>query len=218
MCVPIALATSIFRYQINHVKSIPKQWNKTHAVKSNLPLCNARLFEDGLSFHITITYRRNTFLNSVHVSVATIGPCSRRVCVFQTFLSLLPFFNGFSFSEYLFPKKRLSIWSLYEPIWVNIYRKFKKTWECWYYRPERHCRMYTLTRCSGPKYWYSLQQISPPINVPPVAYGQNIGSLIGLTVQSHVVTLSKIRSLIEIRDQNVIVYGISKFSGRSHCG
>ena len=50
-------------------------------MKSNSPLCNARLFEDGLSFHITITYRRNIFLNSVHVSVATIGPRFRRFSI-----------------------------------------------------------------------------------------------------------------------------------------
>ena len=74
-----------------------------------MPLCNARLFEDGLSFHITITYRRNIFLNSVHVSVATIGPRSRRVCVFQTFLSLLLFSMIFLFRNFFSLKKRYSI-------------------------------------------------------------------------------------------------------------
>ena len=88
-----------YGWQIRFLTSIIVQ--KKHAAKSNLPLCNARLFEDGPSFHITITFRRNIFLNPVHVSVATIGPCSRRVCVFQTFLSLL-LFKWFFFSECLF--------------------------------------------------------------------------------------------------------------------
>ena len=75
---------------------------------TSLPLCNARLFEDGLSFHITITYRRNIFLNSVHVSVATIGPCSRRVCAFQTFLSFFLFSMIFLFRN-IFSQKHLSV-------------------------------------------------------------------------------------------------------------
>ena len=37
-------------------------------MKPNVPLCNARLFEGELSFHITITDRRNVILNAVYVS------------------------------------------------------------------------------------------------------------------------------------------------------
>ena len=50
---------------------------------------------------VTITYCRNIFLNSVHVSVATIGRRSRRACVFETFFSLFLFSTIFLFGMYL---------------------------------------------------------------------------------------------------------------------
>ena len=58
-------------------KTNPKQWNKIHTSKPDLPLCKTRLFEDFLSFYSTLSYCRKICQNSVHVSVATLALRSR---------------------------------------------------------------------------------------------------------------------------------------------
>merc|ERR1719387_659916 len=50
-----------------------------------------RLFEDWLSVKILLSCLGTRFQYSVLVSVATFGPRSRRVCVFQAFRSLFRF-------------------------------------------------------------------------------------------------------------------------------
>ena len=57
----------------------------------DLPLCNARLFEEGLSIHTYETILPRTKFNHYAELITSLGPRSRRVRIFQTFRFLLLF-------------------------------------------------------------------------------------------------------------------------------
>ena len=65
----------------------------------DLPLCSARLFEEGLSIHTYETCLAQTKFNHFAELITSLGPCSRRVCVFQAFLFLLLLRSFFFFAR-----------------------------------------------------------------------------------------------------------------------
>ena len=64
----------------------------------DVPLCNARLFEEGLSIHTYENILPRANFNHYAELITSLGPRSRRVRVFQTFRILL-LFNFFSFRD-----------------------------------------------------------------------------------------------------------------------
>ena len=72
-----------------------------------MPLCNARLREDGLSFHIILSYRRETFLILCTYQSQLLVPAPVEFwffCFFRNFLATF-FFGRIFFLECLFLKK-----------------------------------------------------------------------------------------------------------------
>ena len=86
--------SELFLTVINEKVNSPSQYFFLHSyvrLMFDLPLCSARLFEEGLSIHTYETILPRTKFNHYAELITSLGPRSRRVRVFQTCRILLLF-------------------------------------------------------------------------------------------------------------------------------